>query len=338
MITIRLETDDVGFVFDTDYHLSDVPPGRRAKTYSHEVLAKIRHNNKLAHKIGAVRLCGGDVYHVKNPRNAEANSHGLQTRIECEFRQAPLGTIFGVPGNHDLWMDRPDSVPSQPIGAIIASGAFTDLSSESVIFENRTGTVRVQVDAYPYLHDDMAALDRILNAPPRAEGVTYRILINHQYGNPGDQPYMHTKDHPTIGFNRMAECDYDLCLWGHDHSRTETVTVGNCTHVRLGSLSRASLAGDEVDRPVSAAVFRITEKGVKYKEVEVPVQPLKIAFTIGDRGVDKVDESPAVTTFFTAMDSAVAEVETSDPREILYSLCPVEERYVADLAVQVCGV
>jgi DNA repair exonuclease SbcCD nuclease subunit len=336
MILIRLETDDVGFVYDTDYHLSDVPPGRRAKGYREEVLGKVRHNNQLAHKIGAVRLCGGDLYHVKSARNVEANSHALQTRMEEEFLKAPLRTIFGVHGNHDIWMDRPDSIPSQPIGALIASGAFTDLSYGSVIFENRTGTIRVQVDAYPYLHDDMAALDRVLNAAPREAGVTYRIVLMHQYGNPGDEPQMFGK--PIIGFNKMATCDYDLALWGHDHSRTETVTVGNCTHVRLGSLSRASLAGDEVERPVAAAIIRISEKGVKYKEHHVPVKPLEIAFTVGDREVVKMEESSALTDFFTAMDSAVADTETGNPREILYSLCPEDERHIADKACEVCAI
>jgi len=334
MKTIRLETDDVRLEYDTDWHLSDQPPGNRTGNYREEILAKIRFTVDLCHKIGAVKLCGGDTYHKKSPYNVGANSHALQTRLQEELRRAPLGTVFGVPGNHDLTMDRWDSIPNQPIGALIASGAFTNLADESVIFENRTGTVRVQVDAYPYCHDDMEALERVLNAAPREPGVDYRVVLMHQYGNPGESPTMFGK--PIIGFDRMANCDYDLALWGHDHSRTETVQVGNCTHVRLGSLSRASLAGDEVDRPIAAAVFTISEKGVRYKEVTIPAKPLNIAFVDGDRKVVKVDESREVTDFFTAMDTAVAEVESENPRDVVYALCPVEERHIADLVVELC--
>lgn len=335
MRVITLPTKSVNLVYDTDWHVSDKPPGRRTGDYREQILAKVRYTTDLANSMGAVRLCGGDVFHVKDFRNVAANSHALVTRLEEELRRAQCGTVFGVPGNHDIYMDRWDSIPTQPIGTLIASGAFTNLADESVIFRNNDGTFSVQVDAYPYEHDDMVALDRIRNAAPRDPQADYRILLVHQYGNPGDSPTMYGK--PTIGFNRLADSDYDLALWGHDHSRTETVTVGNCTHVRLGSLSRASLADDEVDRDVCAAVFSISHEGVTYREHKVPVKPLEIAFVAADRQVTKVGNSPEVTRFLDAMDVAVAEVETSNEREVLYSLCPEEERSVADRACQLCS-
>lgn len=85
---------------------------------------------------------------------------------------------------------------------------------------------------------------------------------------------------PTIGFNRMANSDYDLALWGHHHSRVAPSQDGNCMHVRLGSLSRASLAEDEVDRPVAAAMFTFRPDKVGFKEIPVPVRPLQIAFAM----------------------------------------------------------
>jgi hypothetical protein len=157
----------------------------------------------------------------------------------------------------------------------------------------------------------------------------------HQYGDPGDLPMMY--GHPSIGFNRMADCDYDVALWGHNHSRTNTVQVGNCTHVRLGSLSRASIAEDEVDRPIAAAVFSFTSEGIKYQEKLIPAKPLAVAFTIADRLVEKVRDSEDVTKFFARLETAVADIESNDPRQILKNLCPVEELSVYDLACDVCG-
>ncbi len=358
MRVIRLTTDTIKAVFTTDWHLSDQPPGRRTENYREEVLAKVRFAIDHANKIGAVSLCGGDVYHNKNPKNLRANSHALQTRIEEELHRAAAGTVFGVHGNHDLQHDRVDSIPGQPLGALIASGAFTDLSTESVIFENADGSLRVQVDAYPYLSNDMEALERVLHAAPREAGVNYRVVLMHQYGDPGDAPSLF--GHPTIGFNRMADCDYDLALWGHDHSRTEPVTVGNCTHIRLGSLSRASLAEDEVDRPINAAVFAFTPDQIKFKELPLPAKPLEIAFTDANRAVEKVKESDTVTEFFYEMDASVTGIESTDPREVLLQLCggkrdalesspdalvldevtdsaPVFDKPLFDLTLELCG-
>jgi hypothetical protein len=37
------------------------------------------------------------------------------------------------------------------------------------------------------------------------------------------------------------------------------------------------------------------------------------------------------------MDAAVADIESNDPREVLRSLCPENERSVYDLALDCCG-
>jgi len=332
MKTIRLDTDFVTTVFTTDWHLSDQPPGMRNAGYREEIMAKVEFVRDLTVKLNGVGLFGGDMFHQKDPK-ARGNSFSMITRLQNALTSFPQGTLYGVHGNHDLWMDRVDSIPHQPIGPLIASGALTDLSTGSVIFENRDGTVRVQVDAYPFA-DDLTTLDRVLNAAPREPNVQYRIVLMHAYGDPGTIVTMHGV--PKIGFNQMADCDYDVALWGHDHSRTKTITVGNCTHVRLGSLSRASLAEDEVDRPVSAAVIKFKPGGMAYKEVEIPTKPLEIAFTAAHKPVERVRKTDEVSDYFNQMDLAVASIESTDPREVMAQLCP-DDPAVLDRAVQLCG-
>lgn len=334
MRVVRLDTDILRLVFTTDWHLTDQPPGKRTKGYREEIMAKIAFVRDLTVKLQAVGLFGGDLFHSKSPR-AAGNTFSLLATLETTLRGFHLGRLFGRHGNHDLYMDSIASIPHQPIGSLIASGALEDLTTGSVIFENRDGSSRVQVDAYPYTSDDLYALELVLGAKPREPGVTHRIVLMHQYGDPGESPSMF--GHPTIGFNRMAECDYDFALWGHDHSRTETVTVGKCTHVRLGSLSRASLAEDEVDRVVAAAVLSFRGSQFGFKEVPVPVQPLKIAFTAANREVEKVKESEAVVEFFREMDVAMEGIESTDPRSILRELCPEGENKVYELTVDLCG-
>jgi DNA repair exonuclease SbcCD nuclease subunit len=341
---IKLDTELLRFVFTTDWHLTDQPPGRRTKGYREQVMTKIEFVRDLTVKLQAVGLMGGDVFHAKSAE-AQGNSFSLMNRLVSVLYGFYLGRVFGTHGNHDLWMDRVETLPHQPFGTLTAAGAIDDLSVESVIFENRDGSSRVQVDAYPYTSNDLFALDRVLSAPPREPGVTHRIVLMHQYGNPGMDPTMH--GHPTIGFDRMADCDYDFALWGHDHSRTETVKVGNCTHVRLGSLARAALAEDQVDRPIAAAVLSFKGLKVGFKEVEVPTQPLEIAFTTGDKSISKVNDSAEVlafkneiaetnetTSFLNEMDIAVGDIEVSDPLEVMQRLCPENEKDILDLAIE----
>lgn len=334
MKTIRLDHSVVSVVFTADWHLSEIPPGKRTDTYADEILGKIHFVGELARKLKGVTLCGGDVWHQKRPQ-AAGNTFALANRLIEELRQHPFGRAFGTHGNHDIFQDRVDSLPAQPLGNLIAAQVYHDLSTESVIFENQDGSVRVQVDAYPFTSDDMAALERVLHAAPREPGVTHRVVLMHQYGDPGDAPSLY--GHPTIGFNRMAGCDYDVALWGHDHSRTNTVTVGRTTHVRLGSLSRASLAEDEIDRPIAAAVFSFTPDGIKFREQFVPAKPLAVAFTIADRAVEKVRESDEVTQFFAKMNVAVAAIHSNDVREFVRSLCPPDEMDIFELTVDLCG-
>ncbi len=334
MQVIRLETNLIRFVFTTDWHQTDNPPGSRTKGYREEVMRKIEFVRDLTLKNKAIGLFGGDLFHSKEAR-ARGNTFSLLTRLIDTMRGFYLGRVFGTHGNHDLYMDRVDSIPHQPIGAVIAAGALQDLATASVIFENTDGSSRVQVDAYPYTSDDLYALQRVLDAPPREPGVTHRIVLMHQYGDPGDDPSMF--GHPTIGFNRMAGCDYDFALWGHDHSRTETVTVGKCTHVRLGSLARAALAEDEVNRPITAALLSFRGTKVGYKEIDIPCEPLKVAFVAAAREVEKVRESEAVVQFFQEMDEAVATIESTDQRTVLLQACPEKERDIFEMAAQLCG-
>lgn len=112
-----------------------------------------------------------------------------------------------------------------------------------MIFTNNDASVKVLVDSFMYAEEDIT-LERALNAPPCPDDVQYRIGILHAYANPGNAGSMF--GHRTLGYHEFAESDYDLILWGHDHSREKTITDGNTTHIRLGSLSRASLAEDEV--------------------------------------------------------------------------------------------
>jgi DNA repair exonuclease SbcCD nuclease subunit len=329
---IRLDSDRVGFAYSTDWHLTDTPPGRRTGNYVEEILAKVEFVGNLAHQIGGVHLCGGDVFHVKSP-DSRSNSFSLERRISLAMQISPLHKVFGAIGNHDIFQDLMSSLPKQPLGSLIASGVYHDLSAQHIIFENKSGSVRVLVEAFPYA-DDEVTLATVLAAPPRPEGVTHRIAIMHQYGHTGGAGLMF--GHRTIGYNELADVDYDVMLWGHDHSREKTVQVGNVLHVRLGSLSRASLSGDEINRPVSAALLVFDEERVRFQEKEIPVKPLELAFVHADKPMERTRDHEDVNSFFEGLETAVTGIQSSDPRTVLRQLAG-DDLALADLACELCN-
>jgi DNA repair exonuclease SbcCD nuclease subunit len=331
--TIKLHHDKVNFVYSTDWHLSNHPPGRRQDDYQAAILAKIEFIRQLAEKHHAITLCGGDVFHSKNPKSP-SNGFGLLFPLLRTLRRFPMG-VFGSVGNHDLSYDRMDSLPNQPLGLLIAAGVYYNLNEESVLFVNEDETVRVLVETFPYEHG-RETLERLLETGKRPEGVTHRIGIVHAYGRSGDGSTFFGEI--QIGYNQIQHLDYDFMLWGHDHSRHETETVGNITHVNLGSLARAAYDYDEIDRPVIATIMSFATDGIRYKEREIPVSPLNIAFKAADKAVEDVAKSDELKEFFDAMDAQVGDIETTDPVEVITALCPADEIPLLNLVKELCDI
>jgi len=337
MKTVKLGHDRVNLVWSTDWHLSAVPPGRRGDDYEAAILGKLGFVRRIADKVCGVALCGGDAFHIKNPRHP-ANSLGMLIRVLHVLRTFPTGMVYGTVGNHDLgYGERMDSLPSQPLGVLIAAGAYFNLSDEPVMLQSSSGSIRVVVESFPYDHAE-GTLARIL-ASKRHPDATHRVGIVHAYGEAGGGGMSWAEK--TIGYDQVAEAGFDFMLWGHDHSRKETIEVGNTMHVHLGSLARAALDTDQADRIVACAVLSFSKQplpdsGIRYREIHVPVKPLEEAFAAADKGVRTVGKSQEVKDFFARMDEAVEGVETSDPAEALRMLCPDDPKLLG-LAKDLCG-
>lgn len=334
MKTVKLQHDKVNFVYSTDWHTSTRPPGRRQDDYQAAILSKVQFVCDLTHKLHGIGLCGGDVFHVKNPKSP-ANGFSLLFPLLRLLRQFPTGQIYGAVGNHDITYDRMDSLPQQPLGLLVAAGVYYNLNDEPVLFVNEDESVKVLVETFPYEHG-AETLARLLQTDKRPSGVTHRIGIVHAYGEPGNGGDMFGE--PKIGYNQIKHLDYDFMLWGHDHSRHDTVEVGNITHVNLGSLARAAYDYDELDRPVVATIISFAADGIRYKEKEIPVTPLNIAFKAVDKPVEDVSKSDELKEFFAVMDAQVGDLETTDPNEIIKALCPVDDPKLLSLVKELCDI
>ena len=334
MAFIKLEDpkNRVNLVWTTDWHFSDIPPGRRKDNYREALLDKLTYVRGLTEKINGAALCGGDVFHHKPPRHP-GNSLRLIIDLINALRRFPHGCVFGSVGNHDISFDRMDSLPRQPLGLLIEVGAYHDLNREPVVFTNNDESVKVSVETFPYAEGE-ETIRNIMNAGPRMPNITKRVGIVHAYGHPGDAADMFGTR--TIGYNELVGCGFDILLWGHDHSRHGADEVGGTAHINLGSLARAAYTYDELDRPVVAAILSFQPDGsFQYGERDIPVKPLEIAFAAADKGVEQVAQSEEITSFFTEMDEAVSGIEINDPREVIKQLCSGDPK-LEELILELC--
>lgn len=304
--------DSLNLVWITDLHLSDEPPGRRSEHYKQHLFDKLEQVRQLCVEHNAYCLVGGDVFHIKNPRSS-ANSLGLIRECIELFGSFPK-PVLGCVGNHDIRQDRMDTLPHQPLGILVEAGVYQVINPTTTLNQ---GDIRLQIDAFDYA-DGAETYRKLVNSGDRV-GDTYRFGVVHASGCSGDSREFFSDT--IIGYNQLKDLDYDILFWGHDHTRTETEQCGNVTHINLGSLSRASLSEDETERPVSAVLVRVTADGIRIKECPLKVVPLEQAFRIDDKKVLEVNGSVEMKEFFSDLSESVQGIESSDPIEVIETLC-----------------
>lgn len=331
---IQLPHKKINLIFGTDIHISATPPGRRADNYMEAIFSKLDFVKRTTEENNGVFICGGDIFHIKNPRSP-SNPLSMIERLINLFGSFPTKAIYSAVGNHDLSYDNMGTLPGQPMGILIASGVCHNLVKEPVCFTN--GEVKVLVESFPYCSEE-ELLPILLATGPRPEGIDYRIGVIHAFGHPNPTDATFGKsDFPynPIGYKQLANLDYDVLCWGHDHSRKETVTVGGITHVNFGSIARAALIQDEVDRPVCLALLSCSKDKLGYKEIEIPVKPLDVVFDKADKAVSSAKSTDEVTDFFSTLNSSINEIDSSDPREVIEKLCK-NDKVLYDNILEIC--
>jgi DNA repair exonuclease SbcCD nuclease subunit len=331
VLSVPVSIERINLVWSTDWHLSATPPGRRADDYLAAILAKLEFVRQVTQRVQGIALCGGDVFHIKSARHP-ANSLSMLALATKSLRLFQTGMVYGSVGNHDLgWGERMDSLPGQPLGVLLAAGAYYPLWEDPILVHNGMLGLAVQVESFPYGHAE-ETLERIM-ASRRHPSAKWHVGIVHAYGGPEGGSYWGEK---TIGYDQVAGSDFDFLLWGHDHSSKGVNRVGSTTHIQLGSLARAALDSDQEERPVVIAVVSLAREDSKVREIAVPVKPLEEVFAVADQGVRKVEKSDEMRRFFAGLEEKVGGIEAADPTEALKELCKDEPRLLA-LVRELCG-
>lgn len=321
---MSLLNDEVNLVWITDIHLSALGPGRRSDEYRVQIFDKLRQVAKISRDNKAVCLVGGDVFHIKNP-HAKANTHALIREAVEVFGSFHGGCVYGCVGNHDIQFDRMDTLLSQPLGVLMEAGVYRALNGDPLIIEvnEEEKAWKILVETWDFQDQEETYL-ALKNSGKRPDDVEYRLGIVHASGCTGDTRDFF--DSPIIGYNQLKELDFDILLWGHDHTRTETEQCGNVTHINLGSLARAALSMDEADRPVSAVLIRLRPEGAKIKEIPLKILPLEQAFRTEDKKILQMAGSADMKEFFADLSESVEEIESTDPITVIDALCKDDQK------------
>ena len=327
MVRVKLDQDGIKFCFFTDVHLSAKPPGRRVDDYSKAILGKLNFTSEWCHDNGYIGLCGGDVFHVKSATSV-ANPHVLINKAMETFQTFPGNKVYGIVGNHDVTYDDVTSLPNQPLGVLIQSGSYERIN-EPFIFEDKNG---LTVEVVPFdFGNEMSILNAILDYPDEYEA-DYRIGVCHGMARTGGAQELF--GHPIIGYNQLQDANFDILLWGHDHSFIPKTRAGNVVHIHPGSMARAAFSSDETDRTVHLVGIEFHDQNTcKIKTQEIPTKPIEATFRTVD--VDDKDSEAGMQDYLEGVRSKVGSIEIIDALQVIEDVC-AEDHDMKKLILEVC--
>jgi predicted phosphodiesterase len=258
------------FLLLSDLHLSDKPPSSCTDSYQDDLLDLLGETVCVAeeHKADAV-IWAGDIFHSKAPGR---NSHRLVQKV-LGVGKAYQRPWFIVPGNHDLHMDRLDSVwDTQPLGVLFRAGARA-LIGRSKEFPHLYGVPWQQ----EWSNETVGAA---LYDWRESAGVTSGgLVVTHAplYPPGLELPY---ENYPAESW-ASAMGSRGSCFYGHVHEYHGTWKAAGVTFCNNGALSRGSLHEHNLTRQVMATIWDSTT--CLFTEVPLHAKPASEVFRLREK-------------------------------------------------------
>lgn len=270
----------MNFVLCNDVHLSHRGPQSRTDDWQAAIFAKLDQVATVAHKTKArAVLVAGDLFHHKS-----RIAYGTVTSL-ClwarDLKAAGIDVLM-IPGNHDEVHDRVDSVPTQPLGVLYASGLLIDVSYTAKRYRATDPTQDVVIVGVPY--PDALSLDnftraaavRMRETDADAVGGSRAILMAHCFATAEGGTIFGT---PVHRYSDLTALPFDIFHFGHDHSDHGVAQAATGQYfVNIGALSRGSIAKDEVTREPKIALVTFNamtpdNSGIVIRQLKLKVAP-----------------------------------------------------------------
>ena len=290
----------IRLVTRTDVHLSDKGPISRTDDWAAAVLDKLEQVGHIAQKVGAAAvLDNGDFFHLKSPSR---NSHDLIRRVADLHANYPCPVYANV-GNHDCVYGDIRYLDSQPMGVLFSTGVFKRCYGEHEAVFEKEG-LKVRVVGIPY-HGTAYQMERFAEIKKGDED--YLVVMAHVLASPQGGSMFENED--IVKYSDLLGLDPDVFVFGHWHKDQGIVQMGGKVIVNVGSLTRGTLAQDDLDRQPACSVLNFTkEKGIEAAIVRLRVRPTSEVFDLEKRLRQEV-RTMTVEGFVEALQESITEVK-----------------------------
>ena len=251
-----------------DVHLSDHAPIKCQDTYTDDLFELLYETVSLATEYKAVTVFAGDVFHLKQPSR---NSHSLVQRAIDLIKSYPH-QVYIVPGNHDLLHDRLESIPSQPIGTLLKSGA-TLLKG----WENSG----LPIYGVPWLQrfTDANVLNALAEYRNQKDSFRHSLIVTHAPLYPPGQelPY---ENYPSLKWAEAAGGKDSSVAYGHVHDFHGVWQSGGVQFCNNGSLSRGALTESQMQRAIMTTMWSSINGG--FTAIKLNAKPSEEVFKMSE--------------------------------------------------------
>lgn len=253
------------FVWRTDVHQSDRGPCTRVDDWTQTVEDKLVQVGQVAAKVGAAAvLDGGDFFHNPIPSRS---SHALVTRTAALHREHYPCPVLSNVGNHDVRFGDLRYLKESPLAVLFSTNTFRPChKDDGVIVGDSEFSVRiagVPYNRHGFDRDRLRSLGR--------KGAAHLVVLLHVAASPRGG---NLGKEEIVSYKEIVELcpEASVFLIGHWHKDQGVSKVGDAWVVNCGSLTRGSIAEDDLLRTPKIAVLEMLPE-----EVRVEILPLRVA-------------------------------------------------------------
>jgi DNA repair exonuclease SbcCD nuclease subunit len=256
----------VNFIAASDLHMADKAPASRIDADFPEELFELLEQllaAAIAVKAKAIAF-PGDLTHVRS-RLGWAT---LTRMIGWCFRCKAAGIdVVAIPGNHDLLLNRYDTLKDTSLGLMFQVGAMINVSAmreggQAVLYTDGDGVVEVTGVPFP----DAFKIEewQRINTTRMERCPFSRIVLGHCFAAVTAGSYFGDPVHSYSDL--ILACDADFLVLGHDHTdrgvHRYTTNHGMAYAIDLGAMSRSVASADDIARDMKFAIIDTTARTV----------------------------------------------------------------------------
>jgi DNA repair exonuclease SbcCD nuclease subunit len=306
----------VTLLWRTDVHLSDHTPVSRTDDWATTVLEKLEQVGAIAKRLGAAAvLDGGDFFDIKSPGRT---SHQLIRRVAAVHAKYPCPVYANV-GNHDCVYGDYAFLPQQPLGVLYETGVFRRLYDENELWLRGANDVTVRVVGIPY-HGTRYDMERFRRITRGRE--TYLVVVAHMLASPTETTLFDGED--VVRYDALDRYPVDVYCFGHWHQDQGIArTPGGRWVVNTGSLTRGSLAQEDLKRVPSVVAIHAGTKQISLEKIPLRYAPADQVFDLVARDAQNLREE-LMEQFVAKLQAIVLPDRRTSLRDAVLAL-PEEE-------------